>query len=45
MTVKLHPSILKEENDEHVVNVDLFDDFEVALIESSQISNLQSTAD
>ena len=45
MTVKLQSSLLKNAADEQVVTVDLFDDLEVALLNSSQTSNLQSTAD
>lgn len=40
MTVKLNSSVLKEVTSEHVANVDLFDELEVALMESSQVSNL-----
>lgn len=45
MTVKLHSSMLKNAVNDQVINVDLFDDIEVALMDSSQTSNLQSTAD
>jgi hypothetical protein len=45
MTVKMHQSLLQNTASNQVINVDLFDDVEVALLDSSQISNLQSTAD
>ena len=45
MTVKLQQYLLKNTSDNQVINVDLFDDIEVALMDSSQTSNLQSTAD
>ena len=35
MTIKLHSSLIKNATDEQVVTVDLFDDLEVALMESS----------
>jgi hypothetical protein len=40
MTVKLQQSLLKNTSDNQVINVDLFDDIEVALMDSSQTSNL-----
>jgi hypothetical protein len=45
MTAKLQFSILKNTAEDQVINVDLFDDIDVALMNSSQTSNLQSTAD